>query len=501
MSRPLRLLLIEDDEDDATLLVWDLRHGGFEPTWQRVETLAALRLALHAAPWDLIVGDYHLPTCTGLDALAVVRESGLDIPFLLISGTIGEEAAVAAMKAGAADYLMKHHLARLIPVVERELREVVQRRQARQLAQEREQSNERLRLAVEVAQLGTFQWDMVADHMHFDEAVRAIFGLPASAVLDNFKTALGIVHPQDRELVQRALADTVAGAAHRTREFRIVRPDGSIRWVASKGKIERGEDGQPLRLVGVLQDIHELKSIEEELRLQTVQLHYLSRQLLSAQETERRRIARELHDEIGQSLTAAMISVQMMQHRPAAADLATDLAEAAAVLDMTLQQVRAMSLELRPAMLDDLGLVPALQWHLDRVGQRSGLRVALKASALQGRLPAELETVCYRVVQEALTNIVRHARAKQVQVQIERRLDEVQLTISDDGRGFDLAAAQAHVQAGRSLGLLSMEERVTLLSGTLQIDSAPGRGCRVFARLPLLRPLPSVEMKSAEAHP
>jgi two-component system, NarL family, sensor histidine kinase UhpB len=500
MSRPLRLLLIEDDEDDATLLIWDLRQGGFEPTWQRVETLAALRQALPAESWDLIVGDYHLPTCTGLEALAVVRASGLDIPFLLISGTIGEEAAVAAMKAGAADYLTKHHLARLIPVVERELREAVLRRQARQVAVERLESDQRLRLAVEVAQLGTFEWDMVANEMHFDEQATAIFGLPAGAALDTFETALGIVHAEDRELVQRALAESVAGAAPRTREFRIVRPDGSLRWIASKATIQRDAHGQPLRLIGVVQDIHERKGIEEELRAQTERLHYLSQQLLSAQETERRCMARELHDEIGQGLTAALITVQMMQHHASAAALSGELAEAAALLDTTLQQVRTMSLELRPAMLDDLGLVPALKWHLDRAGQRSGLRIRLTAATLHERLPAALETVCYRVVQEAVTNVVRHARAQEVRVQVERTPEAVQLTIADDGRGFDTAAAQARAEAGGSLGLLSMQERVTLLGGTLHLDSAPGRGCRVFARLPLLWPPPTVEMKTEAAH-
>jgi two-component system sensor histidine kinase UhpB len=499
MSKPLRLLLIEDDEDDALLLTWELRRGGFEPIWQRVETLAALRGAL-AEPWDLIVGDYHLPTCTGLEALAEVRAAGLDIPFLLVSGTIGEEAAVAAMKAGAADYLMKHHLARLIPVVERELREAAQRRQARQLAAERLVSEERLRLAVDVAQLGTFDWDMVADHLRVDQRVLAVLDVPPGRTLDNLASALEVIHPADRSRVQEALAEAAAGAPPRTREFRILRPDGSLRWVACKALVERDANGTALRLVGVLQDIQELKRIEEELRAQAEQLHYLSRQLLSTQETERRRIARELHDEIGQGLTAAMITVQMLQHHPAAVPLQSDLSEAAVLLDTTLQQVRAMSLELRPAMLDDLGLVSALKWHLDRVGQRSGLRVGLTANNLSDRLPPELETVCYRVVQEALTNIVRHARAKQVQVTIEQDAAEVRLTIVDDGRGFDKTAAQAKVQAGGSLGLLSMDERVTLLGGTLNIDSAPGRGCRVSARLPLPTRPSSGEI-TPEAHP
>jgi two-component system sensor histidine kinase UhpB len=147
-----------------------------------------------------------------------------------------------------------------------------------------------------------------------------------------------------------------------------------------------------------------------------------------------------------------------------------------------------MSLELRPAMLDDLGLAPALQWHLDRIGQRAGLEIRFTTWGLSTRLPAELETVCYRVTQEALTNIVRHGQARHVKVEICREGTEVQLRICDDGRGFDPTAARAQAQAGSSLGLLSMEERVTLLGGRLELHSAPGQGCCIVARLPVPNP-------------
>jgi signal transduction histidine kinase len=260
-----------------------------------------------------------------------------------------------------------------------------------------------------------------------------------------------------------------------------------MRWVASRTKTETDALGQPLRMVGVIQDIDDLKKAEAELRVSAERLHHLSGQLLQAQETERRRIAHELHDEIGQSLTAAIIHMQMVEQKPEAAAFDADLSQAVALLNATLQQVRAMSLELRPPMLDDLGLVPALKWHLDRVGLRSGLRIQLTARGLPARLPADLETVCYRVVQESLTNIVRHAKATDVRVSVVRSGDDLQLTIRDNGVGFDVDAAQATARAGGSLGLLSMAERVTLVGGKLDLDSAPGQGCRISVYLPLKR--------------
>jgi signal transduction histidine kinase len=155
-----------------------------------------------------------------------------------------------------------------------------------------------------------------------------------------------------------------------------------------------------------------------------------------------------------------------------------------------LQQVRNMSVDLRPAILDDLGLASALQWYLDRVARRAGLKTQLATAGLPVRLPPELATVCFRVVQEALTNVVRHARAKHFAVEVQQVGHELQLSIWDDGIGFDVGAARQRAQGGASLGMLSMEERVTLVGGTFKVDSGPGRGTRIVAHLPLVAPAP-----------
>ena len=129
MSKPFRVLIVEDSEDDALLLLRELRRGGFEPEFQRVETAAAMTTALTDGEWDLVISDYSMPYVSGIAALEVLKKSGLDIPFIVVSGTIGEDLAVAAMKAGAHDYIMKGNLQRLIPSIERELREAESRRQ------------------------------------------------------------------------------------------------------------------------------------------------------------------------------------------------------------------------------------------------------------------------------------------------------------------------------------------------------------------------------------
>ncbi len=218
----------------------------------------------------------------------------------------------------------------------------------------------------------------------------------------------------------------------------------------------------------------------EQVKTGRDRMEILSRRLLDVQETERRAIARELHDEIGQALTALKIDLQILQPSvPAPA--VEQLAESIRIVDRALQQVRDLSLDLRPPLLDDLGLPAALRWYVDRQAQRGGLIAELNVDTLRERLAPELETVCFRVVQEAVTNTIRHAHAQRLYVELIRREEHLLLTIQDDGRGFEVSNARA--KSGTSLGLRSMEERVWLSGGELEIESTPGRGTIVQARL------------------
>ncbi len=219
------------------------------------------------------------------------------------------------------------------------------------------------------------------------------------------------------------------------------------------------------------------------------QLRTLSAQIVQAQEEERRRLARELHDEIGQALTAITLDLGMLAQLIPKSDerLQRALEDAQTLSQNALEEVRRLSVELRPAILDDLGLVPALRWTLDRHMERTGAQGRFEVIGLEGRLPGEIETVCYRAVQEALTNVARHASARSIAVRLELERDgrTVHLTISDDGVGFDVRQALHRAQVGGSLGLLGLRERVELLGGHLDIRSRPGRGTTVEVRLPV----------------
>jgi PAS domain S-box-containing protein len=225
----------------------------------------------------------------------------------------------------------------------------------------------------------------------------------------------------------------------------------------------------------------ELRESEERLREANEQLHVLSRRLFRIQEDERRHLARELHDQMGQTLTAARIDLKAAQHLRKRTAIMRQLGETVAVLDQLLEQGRRLSLEMRPPLLDDLGLVPALRNYLDQHTLRAGLRVKFFADPALDRVDLDIETACFRVAQEAVTNVVRHARAQTVSIELYRAPEALHLIARDDGIGFDVATAQQ----GASLGLLGIRERIALVGGEFDCKSILGGGTEIHAFFPL----------------
>jgi signal transduction histidine kinase len=223
--------------------------------------------------------------------------------------------------------------------------------------------------------------------------------------------------------------------------------------------------------------------IEAKLLTTTRQLQALSRSVLEAQELERRRVAMELHDELGQSLTAIKINLQMSA-RLAATPQGELNVENIRIVEDALQHVRRLATALRPSLLDDLGLAPALKWIAEQTANRGGFAVRFHQERDLSRLAPEIETACFRIVQEALTNVARYAQPKQVEISLRREADTLVLSVRDDGCGFDLVAMRARAAAGGSLGVLGMQERATLIGGELDIQSAPQQGCEIELRCP-----------------
>ena len=221
----------------------------------------------------------------------------------------------------------------------------------------------------------------------------------------------------------------------------------------------------------------ELEQVNDELRHALV-----SRRLLAAQETERRRIARVLHEEVGQLLTAVRLNLQ--RTIPDRGDTAV-IKDSIGLVDEALKYVRDLSVELRPVVLDDLGLADAVSWYANRQAERSGYDVVVDQELGEGRLPEPIETAGFRIVQQALTNIARHADAKHVRINLCRQPGRVELSVADDGIGFDVRDARTRSQAGESLGLVDMTELAHMAGGLLTVSSAQGKGSTVRVQFPL----------------
>lgn len=293
-----------------------------------------------------------------------------------------------------------------------------------------------------------------------------------------------ITHPDDLDADLANVARLVAGeATSYAMEKRYVRPDGTIVWAALHVALVRDPDGRPTNFVSVVKDITETKRAEQLLKDNAARLATLSHQLLTVQEEERRRLARELHDQIGQQLAGLKLNLEALRARHA--ELAGDprLVDSLELIDRTIAQVGDTSLDLRPSMLDDLGLEAALRAHARRQQARSGCAIAVHGT-LAPRLPDHVETAAFRVVQEAVRNAVTHGRAQRVDIGLEASDGWLAITIRDDGIGFD-ETAPARDTRGSGMGLSSMRERVDLVDGELEVRSAPGSGTTVRVRLPL----------------
>ena len=240
------------------------------------------------------------------------------------------------------------------------------------------------------------------------------------------------------------------------------------------------EDGLPVGVQGNVRDISEKKRAQEAART-------YSRRLIEAQEAERRRISLELHDQVGQILTAVKMNLHALRKDCGTSDVATLIEENLNVIDEAVDQVRDLSVDLRPLLLDDFGLMVAVRWYLDRQAKKSGVAVELVSLSLNEdhRFPADLETACFRIVQEAVTNIIRHANAARISIRLERTGSDLMLVIGDDGVGFDVKAVRTGATGTATLGLRGMEERAQAVGGTLTIDSAPRLGTQICASFPV----------------
>ena len=361
---------------------------------------------------------------------------------------------------------------------------------------EKIRQNERLLAdAQHLARLGSWQWDVAANRVTWSEELYRIYGLEPETFGATFEGYLAHVHPEDQSIARTA----IEGALHDHRPFtfeeRIVRPDGSRRTLYSQGHVVLDDAGQPARLVGICQDVTERKQIEEDLRGSREQLRQLSSRLQAAREEERTRIARELHDELGGAMTSLKMELARLHRvvpQPETAIFTETVQSMAVLIDATVQTVRRIATDLRPGLLDDLGLVAAIEWQLSEFAKRTGIKCRLDSRVETVDLHPDSATGIFRVFQEALTNVARHAQAACVETLLEEIDGHLVLEVRDNGRGI----SEPELLGAKSLGVLGMRERVRSLAGEIIIHGLPGQGTTVRLSIPLGPPSAQIPASS-----
>jgi diguanylate cyclase (GGDEF)-like protein/PAS domain S-box-containing protein len=255
--------MVEDSPEDAELLAEELRRSGYDLTYERVQTAAAMRAALDRQRWDIVLSDYSMPNFNGLAALTMVRENGGDLPFIMVSGKIGEDIAVSAMKAGAQDYFIKGNLTRLPPAVERELREAAGRRDRIRSEDQLRQSEERFRqLAENITEVFWMTTPDKSEMLYISPGYEKVWGRTCESLYERPTTWLDAIHPDDREwVVNAALSQQTSGAYDE--QYRIIRPDGTTRWIRDRAFPIKDASGRIFRIGGVAEDITERKQAED----------------------------------------------------------------------------------------------------------------------------------------------------------------------------------------------------------------------------------------------
>ncbi|HET6515588.1 MAG TPA: ATP-binding protein [Thermodesulfovibrionales bacterium] len=570
-KRELSILNLEDNQDDFELLRLKLAKEGIRCSAVRVETKDAFVSALEKGVFDVILSDYSLPAFDGLSALKIAKEKCPGLPFIFLSGAIGEEFAIETLKIGATDYVLKDNLSRLAPSIERALREAEDRAERRRAEEALKQSHDELEQRVqertaELTKANELLQAEIAEREAAEEERRKILlQLQSYAdelwrhrnrleelVKERTEELITLNKELELELVERRRAED---ALHRReQEFKalaenspdmVSRFDKEMRFTYVNPALERAidlparafvgrtgkeigfpenlvslwnkafqkilkdrretiieyemempsgpgyyegrivpeftKDGSIESMIVVSRDITARKRVEEELRASHEQLRSLYEHLESVREEERTMIARELHDELGQTLTALKMDIfwvgrKCSDHQ----ELAEKTRSMSNLVDATIQTVKRICTQLRPSILDGIGLVAAIEWQAKDFQSRTGISCDITFKPEEIVLDRDRSTAIFRIFQEALTNVMRHAEATKVRASFSQSDGKVVLTIEDNGKGI----SEEDILKPRSFGLIGMRERARLLGGEVEISGVPSEGTVIRITIP-----------------
>lgn len=345
-------------------------------------------------------------------------------------------------------------------------------------------SDETLNRAQAISKVGNWEFNLQTSELTWSKELYRIFELEGHPPETLFEAYRNKYHPDDMYKLDEVIKRAVEKGKGYSYEHRIVCNDGSIKYIFGIGEVVIDTSGKVTGLKGTGQDITERKLIEDTLNERTAQLRELSTHLQNVREEERTKIAREIHDELGQQLTGLKMDMAWLKKRNNQNDdeIKDKFDDALQLIDATVNSIRRIATELRPSIIDDLGLNAALEWQVNDFAERMDVELEYNNDFDDMAIAPNFSIGLFRILQESLTNIAKHAKAKKVMVDIARVEDMVQLTVQDDGVGFDTSAKPAD----QCFGLLGIKERTYMMKGDCIIHSMPGEGTKIGIRIPVM---------------
>jgi PAS domain S-box-containing protein len=463
----LRFVLLEDDPNDAELIGLELARNQINVNWVHVTSEQQFRAALAEAPADLVLADYTLPGFDGVTALKIVQNSWPDVPFIFVSGSLGEERAIEALKSGATDYVLKDRLQRLPAVVTRALTEARERRERRQAQAALEEQRVLLGTLIDSLPEIIYATDTQGRLTVVNRALLDVLGKKREQVLGR---RLSEAWPEETVLdIETQGANTIrTGRAATDQERAWISQDGTVRWFTFT-HVPLYDHATVVGLVSAVREVTAQKALEQE--------------ILEISNREQRRLGSDLHDGLGQELTglSLMLKGLEVQLSREAQQYLPQITKISDLLARAIQSTRSLARGLAPVNLERGGLSEALKHLAARCTDMYNLTCSFSLG--EQKLP-DLEegaaTHLYRIAQEATTNAARYARAKTIAIDLRTTTRKLQLSIADDGIGLSAGLAQGRP----GMGLKIMEYRARMLGGTVNFEE-PGKGTRIVLAAPL----------------
>ena len=484
-QREIRILTVGERDEDALLLVSPFEGAGYSVAHERVDTAGAMSRAVADQAWDLVLCDGR-GALSPLGALDILNQRALDIPIIIVSDSLSDDDAAQAMQAGASDALPISMLARLVPVAERALKYAGLSRQHKLMQSALKESEARFRTIASNIPGMVYQMILEASggflFTYVSEGAYALLGVRPRVLRDQPSFFLDLIAPEDRVSFHRGMTESASTLNAWNWEGRILIGDErEVKWINLRAS-PRSIEGGAVQWEGIMWNITKSKVAEHEILGSRQQLQALSSHLETIKERERANIAREIHDDIGGTLTAIKIDLLWLASRapPERADLLDKVSSLEALVDQAMTTSTRIARDLRPSILD-FGVVAAIEWQTQDFRRRLGIDCHIICTEGDIELDPDVAMAVFRIFQETLTNISKHAVATRVQVNIGTRDGWVVLQVADNGRGM----ARQDLLKPRSFGIRGMLERARYFGGEVDVKGAHGHGTTVTVRIPL----------------